>query len=215
MGLCISKSKLYTRNELLYANRMAEKYGISQRRYASFLKSSEYELVMLNFDSLIREEVDDSYINAWNNWKRLQSWDKKYSDLDRPLLVFLSNMPTGLNGSHYLCRIPKKHDESQRESLICFYTMLNLPKEGYDSLEKYINHLLDTVYYEDLVAEIKGDYDPNDWELSQTLPIKWSRMIRDIRNSGLKDISHLKLIEQFCLMQQNIVYDTLNNKIII
>ena len=40
MGVCISKSKLYTRNELLYANRMANKYGISKKRYASFLKSS-------------------------------------------------------------------------------------------------------------------------------------------------------------------------------
>ena len=115
MGQCISKTKLYTRNELLYANRMAEKYGISRRRYTSFLKSSEYELAMLNFDSLIREEVDDSYINAWDNWKRLQSWDKKYSDLDRPLLVFLSNMPTKLNSICNLCKIPKSHDEYQVE----------------------------------------------------------------------------------------------------
>ena len=84
-------------------------------------------MLSVNFDNLIREEVDDSYINAWNNWKRLQSWDKKYSDLDRPLLVFLSNMPTKLNSICNLCKIPKAHDEYQVECLIKFYTMQQIP----------------------------------------------------------------------------------------
>ena len=81
----ISKSKLYTRNELLYANREAYKYGISKSRYNKFIKSSEYELAALNFDSLTREDVDASYITAWNNWKQTQSWGNRYVNLDKRL----------------------------------------------------------------------------------------------------------------------------------
>ena len=211
MGGSITKSKLYNRNELLNANRMANKYGISKRRYGQFIKSSQYQLVMVNFSSLIREDVDESYIGAWNNWKLAQPWGKKYNDLDENLLVFLSNMPTGLNSLHNLCKIPRKHDEFQRESLINFYTM----SKKNNKLEDYVNNLLDTEYYEDIVHNIKETYDPNDWELSQTLDIKWLRMIYDIRNSTFRDLTNLNLIENLCLKQKNIVYDTLNNKIII
>jgi hypothetical protein len=214
MGQCISKTKLYTRNELLYANRMADKYGISNRRYVSFLKSSEYELVMLNFDGLERDVVDNSYINAWNNWKRLQSWDKKYSDLDRPLLVFLSNMPTKLNSICNLCKIPKAHDEYQVECLIKFYTMQQIP-DSECPVEVAINNLLDVEYYEDIVREIQERYDPNDWAISQRMNINWLRMICYIRNSTFGDMHNLTYIENLCLQQKNKVHDSLSQKIII
>ena len=214
MGVCISKSKLYTRNELLYANRMANKYGISKKRYASFLKSSEYELVTLNFSSLIREHVDDSYITAWNNWKRLQSWNKKYRDLDDNLLVFLSNMPTSLNGVSNLHIIPKKHDNFQVECLTAFYTMQNEPINNSCPLEGYVNNMLDLFKYDYIVAGIKEDFE-SDWALSCRLDLKWIRMIRDVRNSDFKEINNLKLIEQLCSTQQNILSDNMISKIII
>jgi len=211
----ISKSKLYTRNELLYANREAYKYGISKSRYNKFIKSSEYELAALNFDSLTREDVDASYITAWNNWKQTQSWGNRYVNLDKNMLVFLSNMPTNLNGLFNGCNIPKKHDEYQQECLRKFYMMRNEPINNNCTVEGDVNNLLDLFKYNDIVAGIKEEGNSGDWSLSQRLDSKWVRMIRDIRNSGLRDLSNLKFIKELCETRQDVLYDSMSTRIII
>jgi len=214
MGGFISTSKIYNRNELLYANRLAKKYGISKKRYDIFLKSGEYELVGLNFSNILVGDVDKSYIKAWNSWKNTQSWGKKYSDLDQNLLVFLSNMPTSLNRLYNYYMIPKKHDEFQRESLIKFYNMQKM-KNINCKLEYYVDNILDTVCYKNIVHNIKDTYNPNDWDLSQSLDLKWIQIIYSIRNSTFRDISNLNLIENLCLTQKDAIYDSLDSKIII
>lgn len=215
MGCVISKSTIYNRNELLYANRMANKYGITYSRYNEFIKNSEYELVMLHFNTLEGDKVDASYVHAWNNWKHNQSWSTRYDELDTNLLVYLSKMPTKLNGWHNVYRIPTKHTEYMIESLTKFYTMHGIPDKGDTTIEAYVTNRLDSEYYENIVKNIQTTYNLTDWEISQNMNIEWLRMIYYIRNSSFRHMNDLNYIENLCQTQKNIVYDSLNNKIMI
>ena len=93
--------------------------------------------------------------------------------------------------------------------------MTNEPINNNCTVEEHVNNLLDLFKYNDIVAGIKEEGNSGDWSLSQRLDSKWVRMIRDIRNSGLRDLSNLKFIKELCETHQDVLYDSMSSRIII
>ena len=125
MGCLCSKStnKHYTRNELMALNRDADLYGINLERYQEFCGSQSYQLAILHLshggdDVVEGGDLDASYINAWNKWKRGQSWGFHCPDLQTNLITSLAYAPTKMNGYF---SIPRRHIAWHRESLKRFY----------------------------------------------------------------------------------------------
>ena len=228
MGCLCSKStnKHYTRNELMALNREADLYGINLERYQAFCGSQSYQLAILHLshggdDVGEGGDLDASYINAWNKWKRCQPWGVHCSDLKANLITGLAYAPTTMNGYF---NIPKRHIAWHRESLKRFYKIQDWKGEidgmqhhiEYDALldiDNFVDYRLDNERYNDIIDMIKTTYGEVIWNLSQD--DKWREIVEKINCAGHRDIEHIEALETICRGKQDDLFCELNGRIFI
>jgi len=223
MGCCFTKRSItFTRNEILALNRDANKYGINMERYNDFCKSRNYRIAILHF-SYKSSEYDNAYINAWNEWKRLQPWAIQLPDLDKNIVTQLAYAPTSLNNSN---TIPKKHAQWQINSLKAFYNLQSWDNEiidfkeqcnylQYKNMDYFINYLLENKRYSCIVNNIKSLYGEDLWNLTQNIDSHWRDILSIITTSKHNDINNISIIEKFCKDKKEDLLNNLTNKIII
>tara|TARA_A100001015_G_scaffold14870_1_gene17394 strand:+ start:17541 stop:18227 length:687 start_codon:yes stop_codon:yes gene_type:complete len=226
-SLCFKSTyKHYTRNELMALNRDAKLYGINLERYNEFCNSQNYQLAILHLSHGGDEvtgsgNLDISYINAWNKWKRYQSWGINCCDLDKNIITSLAHAPTKMNG---YSNIPKKHISWQRESLKRFYKIQDWRKEingiedqsNYNALldiDNYVDYCLDNKRYNDIVDIIKTNYGKLLWDLSQD--DKWLKIVEKINCATHRDIKYIEALENICRGKQDDLFSVLDQKIFI